>query len=442
MSLVARAFDRWIEHQDENLVRAASSLRAWLTTSLFVGVVLPCLAYCPVGREYFALQLVPALLCYLPAVTLGFAFALWVRRGCPFSRVIWIGYLVDSMLVQFFCASLIVWCSDHGAAATCSLFLLTAAYQGHVLRVTPTEPFNAAGTVLAVLGAATLDGAGDKGQLLAFVGFAAVTVEFLVGSNAQRWTHARRATEQLRAALSANLLEARGREVKRLSDTLVDVLARNHDLNNAIMALRLNTDAIGIECEQRGDPELITIARHIRECVDRLAALTEEIRLAGRQEAPVAEAESVDVLATVDAVLPVVTARFPHVRCALAADRSMPLRAPIRGGQGTLRRVIENLLINACEGDGRRAAGQIRVEVFRDPSGGRVQMVVKDDGPGFQPAQLARDIEAFASTKPRGSGLGLHTCERLLAASGGQLLRENEPGSGARVTAILPLERA
>jgi len=114
----------------------------------------------------------------------------------------------------------------------------------------------------------------------------------------------------------------------------------------------------------------------------------------------------------------------------------------MRGGALTLRRILENLLVNACEGDGQKGATCVEIEIERDTSGGRIQMLISDDGPGFKSEQLTRHIELFASTKPQGSGLGLYTCERLLRASGGQLQRANAEGRGARVRVILPLERA
>jgi signal transduction histidine kinase len=120
----------------------------------------------------------------------------------------------------------------------------------------------------------------------------------------------------------------------------------------------------------------------------------------------------------------------------------VPLRSPVRGGALTVRRILENLLVNACEGDGEHQATCLEVELHRDTSGGRLELSITDDGPGFKSEQLARNIEVFASTKPQGSGLGLYTCERLLRASGGQLQRANAKDRGAHVKVILPLERA
>jgi two-component system C4-dicarboxylate transport sensor histidine kinase DctB len=98
-------------------------------------------------------------------------------------------------------------------------------------------------------------------------------------------------------------------------------------------------------------------------------------------------------------------------------------------------------VINACEGRGARGAGSVDVVVEWDGPTGDVSIQVRDDGPGFPDEVLAAPVTAFVTTKPRGSGLGLYTAERLVNASGGSLRRENAPGGGAVVTVVLAAAR-
>jgi signal transduction histidine kinase len=314
MSAIGRAFDRWIEHQDESFARAAASPRAWLTSSLFVCIFLPFLAYGPGARDYFGLRFVPAIICYVPGAVVGIAFALWSRTDKPFSRAAWLVYLIDCSAVQFFCASLIAWCDPRGAAAISSLFIFAAAYHGHLLRVTPSEPFLAIGTALSALGAALLDPTGERRHLIVFAATAALTAELLLGMNARRRDVARRRTEQMQAALNANILDEQAREVQRLADTLVDVLGRNHDLNNVLMALHLSADALNIECSGKGSTEVDEILSELGDGLDRLSTLVERTRAAGRREGGPEEPAVVDVVAILDSVLRSIAARFPSVR--------------------------------------------------------------------------------------------------------------------------------
>ncbi|MDB4966813.1 MAG: ATPase domain protein [Myxococcales bacterium] len=441
-AILKRAFDRWIEHQDDALVREVGSARAWIVTTVAMCILLPLLAFAPGARDYFGLRLVPAFLCYVPALLGGLLFE---RRQVGRTRITRSAYarvIVVTAASQFFMASLMVWSNPHGAAALSSLFIITAIYHGHVLRATPQEPFPTVGTIVAVAAAYALDRREERLGLFLFAASAAVIGALLVGVNSRRWSIARHRHEQLRGALTANILDEQAREMNRLSDTLVNVLGHNHDLNNTLMALRLSADALTMEAELNRIKGVPQILGDLRTGFDRLERLAQYIKTAGRLPSGAPVAEVVNVVAVVEEVIPAVTARFPGVRHSLIADRANALHSAIPGGVVTLRRITENLLINACEGNGQRSAARVEIKVARDPSGGRLLIVVSDDGPGFSPEQLTQNVEIFATTKPQGSGLGLFTCERLVRASDGRLERANVPGGGAQLTVVLPLVRS
>lgn len=99
-----------------------------------------------------------------------------------------------------------------------------------------------------------------------------------------------------------------------------------------------------------------------------------------------------------------------------------------------LARVLTNLFRNAME-----AAPAVRITVQAAVRCGRVEIQVRDDGPGVPANVGARVFEPFVSTKERGTGLGLPLCVRVLAFLGGdlELLNPGEPGACFRVR--LPL---
>jgi len=100
--------------------------------------------------------------------------------------------------------------------------------------------------------------------------------------------------------------------------------------------------------------------------------------------------------------------------------------------------VVENLITNACEGDGTRAAARVRVSARTEPYSGRLEMIIADDGPGFSPDRLDSPIQGLSSSKPQGTGLGLYTSECLIRASGGLLERQNAQTGGAVLRVLLP----
>lgn len=107
--------------------------------------------------------------------------------------------------------------------------------------------------------------------------------------------------------------------------------------------------------------------------------------------------------------------------------------APGHFDPGQLQQVLINLLKNA------RESGSPEGEVQLEVRGGReVVITVLDRGPGMKEEELARAGEPFFTTKPAGSGLGLHLCREILQAHGGALELAARPGGGIVARARLP----
>jgi two-component system sensor histidine kinase RegB len=114
-------------------------------------------------------------------------------------------------------------------------------------------------------------------------------------------------------------------------------------------------------------------------------------------------------------------------------DAREPLRATVhRAGIG---QVLTNVLTNANQALGGSKEGRIEVSVA-SRRGGRIEIGVKDNGPGISRAVLARLGEPFQTTKADGGGMGLGLyvssviAERMDAVLRVEPLREG----GTRVT--------
>lgn len=100
-----------------------------------------------------------------------------------------------------------------------------------------------------------------------------------------------------------------------------------------------------------------------------------------------------------------------------------------------LERVLLSLVVNACDAVGPE--GHVAVAVRA--AGDEVELVVRDDGAGIEPATLARVFDPFFSTKgAQGTGLGLATSYSTISAFGGHISIESTPGEGTTVTVRLP----
>jgi two-component system phosphate regulon sensor histidine kinase PhoR len=114
--------------------------------------------------------------------------------------------------------------------------------------------------------------------------------------------------------------------------------------------------------------------------------------------------------------------------------------APIaRADPAALEQALVNLLDNAVKYSGESRA--IRVEVSAGPS--TASVAVTDRGIGIAADERPHVFTRFyrgsgAALNRRGFGLGLAICAELVAAHGGRVLVESEPGRGSTFTVRLP----
>lgn len=434
------SFRRWVHAQDAREVLPAATLGGWVSLGVVITVLLAGATWAPGARTFFGLSFLPALLCFVPTFLLGVGFAL-LHRGRQ--RIEWWGWLwlvPGTASLQFFMAGVAALSDMPGATVFAALLLFTAAFHGRLHRVTPAQPFVAVGTVVAVVLAALLRRSEEHVALFAVIGPAAVMAELYLGIFAVKHDEARREAEQLRAAVQAQLLEQQERDVGRLSQTMVQILGYNHDINNSLMSVSAAADVLCVMGVQRNNlprAEFEELVRELNEGLARIRDMVMEIRQKGRRSVS-HEPENVDLVPVLESVRTSLGWRFPDVRFQLEVQG--PAQALVRGGVTALRRVVENLILNACEGDGQRGATQVEILTRVEPYSGRLEVLIADDGPGFPQDKLDAPIEGLSTTKPHGTGLGLYTSECLIRASGGTLERNNRPAGGAQVRMLLPRE--
>ena len=68
----------------------------------------------------------------------------------------------------------------------------------------------------------------------------------------------------------------------------------------------------------------------------------------------------------------------------------------------------------------------------------QVQFQVRDTGNGIPAECLTQIFEPLHTTKPGGTGLGLHIVQEVLAAHGGQVTAQSIVGQGRTFTLMLP----
>jgi len=145
----------------------------------------------------------------------------------------------------------------------------------------------------------------------------------------------------------------------------------------------------------------------------------------------------VDVRQIGAAVAQLLEGRLEGERLRLNLPGDLPLA---QGDERALTSVLFHLVDNAL-----KYAPEGEVSVEAQPSGGRLEVWVRDHGPGMPANMLEAVFDKFERVNAADNrlvyahGLGLYIARRLLIAQGGDIIAANAPGGGACFTFWLPI---
>lgn len=422
-------------------MRAASSLRSWFGASVFLALLLGLNAH-PWGASRLGLDVWKTVGAWALAVCCGLCVSVLRRRDGPrFSRQQAIALLAGAAVTQFLAATLFLLVHDSMRALFAMFVVTTGFASGTQTRVGAKRPWMLVGTALALPGALVWTAAYARWDELAVLGGAMLLVELVAGEMAWSQSQAVEEGARMRAAVHAQILGLQERDAERVGDALREVGRHSDAIADAAREAQVLCDLVRGMAQAQG-PRHSQVAQQLLEQVKRIENLAQESSAAARLGGG-PDREPVQLEPVAGLIRESVGFRFPQVK--LEVERSGPLDEAVvlvPGGASSLRRIIENVLLNACEGDGQTSAARVVIGCKLRPAVGQVTLDITDDGPGFPEHVLAAPLEGLLTTKEgRQNGLGLYTAACLLRAGGGSLERFNTPNGGARVHISLPLDR-
>ena len=106
-----------------------------------------------------------------------------------------------------------------------------------------------------------------------------------------------------------------------------------------------------------------------------------------------------------------------------------------------MRRVIVNIFDNACQAmlEKSNADTPMIVEISSKKGNNRLEISVKDNGPGIPEDVLLKIFEPLFSTKTFGTGLGLPTVKQIMEQHGGGIKVISVEGEGTEFRLWIPL---
>ncbi len=202
-----------------------------------------------------------------------------------------------------------------------------------------------------------------------------------------------------------------------------------HELRNPLAVMETSLHLL----RKRLPPEDAGLARHSQRlgeqltiCANILSSLLDLAR-----DRPVERAEV--------AVGPALAAALdsmqldPSLTVTLRLSEELP---PARVDEKQLRQVLVNLVSNAAEAVADQREKCVAVQVLRD--GDTLVLTVDDSGPGIAEELRTRLFEPLATTRPKGLGLGLALCRRIVEKHGGDIRALRSELGGARFELRFP----
>lgn len=208
-----------------------------------------------------------------------------------------------------------------------------------------------------------------------------------------------------------------------------------HEIKNPLSTVLLNLELMaedidpdGSQRDRRMLKKIETVQRECRRLEQILQAFLQFARVGGL------ELEECDLNQEVEEFIAFFQAQADEHGIEISRHLSADL-PPVKLDRALLRQVLMNLGLNAQQAmpDG----GLLELQTtFRD---GEVQLEFIDNGCGMNESTRAKMFQAFYSSKPGGSGLGLPTVRKIVEAHGGTISCDSEPGRGTQFVIALPV---
>jgi signal transduction histidine kinase len=222
-------------------------------------------------------------------------------------------------------------------------------------------------------------------------------------------------------------LEAELRREDRLRVMGRVVAGIAHEIRNPLNSIRLTIRLLARRLQ--GNREAAEPIQMITTEIDRLDALLKSLLAFRADEPPKIRCQLVQPI--VERTLALVKPHADENGICLEVQSTSDGEAPVDAD--FLQQALMNLLLNAIDASGNH--GRVRVSTL--PVNAHIEIVIEDSGPGLDREQQERIFEAFYTTKPGGTGLGLAVTKTLLEKMAATVECTNS-STGARFRVVLP----
>lgn len=204
--------------------------------------------------------------------------------------------------------------------------------------------------------------------------------------------------------------------------------AISHEVNQPLAAIKSYADNASKLMDLSRLDDVRTNITHISTMSDRITEISQHLRNFARQPGDALKVVNVAevVRETIGLVGPQLRAQGAEVRFSPEGETLLAL-----GGQLRLQQVLVNIITNALEA--MQDQSKPRIDIDLQATGNRVEIIMRDYGPGIASEALGHVFEAFHTTKTAGigMGLGMSISQNIINDFGGDLSADNHRDGGA-----------
>jgi nitrogen fixation/metabolism regulation signal transduction histidine kinase len=221
-----------------------------------------------------------------------------------------------------------------------------------------------------------------------------------------------------------------------------------HEIKNPLTPIQLSAERMMMKLQPKLDlADAALLERGTNTIVNQVFAMQQMVdNFRDYAKTPPPQLQQLDLNALIEEILELYPDRkdVGVIRSQLSGDLPRVL-----GDATQLRQVVHNLLQNAQDATSESDVSQrdARIEVttetvhYAEAEGSTrtaVRLTVADNGFGFDARMLARAFEPYATSKRRGTGLGLPVVKKIIEEHGGRIeLQNRKDGPGAKVLILL-----
>lgn len=209
----------------------------------------------------------------------------------------------------------------------------------------------------------------------------------------------------------------------------------SHDLKSPLVSCKGLIGLLREDIEEGDSQEVGRSLDRLDQATNQLSRTIDDLLALSRIGRKPLSLHDLDVRALAMTLKEELAQRLEEARAELRVEDGMPR---VTTDAGDLKRVLENLLVNAIKYACDRP--DPRITVGGRDFGDEVRFFVRDNGPGIEPKYHQRIFGLFQrlDTSKPGSGVGLASAAKIMRLHGGRIWVDSVPGHGATFWLAFP----